>query len=113
MKVKQHSCFAFALILLLCILIVWIAWGGGWTLADRLVSSGWELFTLPGCGACTTQLTILDSNMHYGASYVCGLNPPGVREGMCPDAFPTWRNMKTGEVRTGVQDAAALKAMVG
>lgn len=108
---RKDTWLATALIVVMCALVVWLAWGGR-TSADRLAARGWELFTLPGCGACTQQLRLLGGAMTYRPTYVCGRAPPGRREQECPGVYPTWRNAATGEVRTGVQDAAALREMM-
>lgn len=93
-----------ALVVLLCALIAMLALDG--TLRARLAARGWLMYTLPGCAACTQQLRILGPSLTYSPTRVCLAGTPD-----CPDAFPTWRNVRTGEVRVGVQGAAALRAM--
>ena len=103
--------FAASLVVLLCILVVWLSRGGGWSLADRIAANGWELYTYPGCGACTAQLKYLNNGMLYRPSYVCGTGALGAREARCAGAYPAWHNVKTGATRTGVQRAPALEEM--
>ncbi len=73
--------------------------------AARLAAAGWVLYTLPGCGYCARQLEALGVET-YPAQVVCG-------RGRCAGvgAYPTWKNTRTGEVRTGLQTAQQLGQM--
>ena len=79
-----------------------------------LVSSGWIVFYLDGCGACSQQSSILPGFSNYGLyrrgvdnlSYISGLQIPYV-----PKAFPFWYNSFTNNERYGYQDLSHLRFM--
>jgi len=81
-----------------------------------LAQKGWTVYLRKGCGACDAQVKHLagfSSYVVYGPDGTVlenrakgALVPYGTIKG-----FPHWHNSSTGEVRTGLQDAAALKVM--
>ena len=102
---------ALALVVVLCALIIWLLWAGH-TRAHHLSNRGWVLYLAPGCDACRRQMAILGVDFGYSPAFMCGIDGAAAdRAADCPDRFPFWRNIRTGEVRVGVQDAAALRDM--
>jgi hypothetical protein len=100
---------AAALVAVLCIVIVWLV-GAGQSRRHHLSNRGWMLYLLQGCSACDRQLDILGAG-GYSPARICGGSDD--EQHRCPQAFPAWANLLTGETRTGVQDDAALNEMSG
>jgi hypothetical protein len=77
-------------------------------------SSGWQLYTLKGCGHCTQQLKELNGFSTY-VEFARGESEPLVNHidgDLYPkekiNGFPFWYNSKTGEKKMGRQDICEL-----
>lgn len=76
--------------------------------------SGWQLYTLKGCGHCTKQLSELNGFTTY-VEFARGESEPLVNNidgELYPkekiNGFPFWYNSKTGEKKMGRQDVCEL-----
>ncbi len=114
---------ALAVILLVCLIVVVCRRAGKaararrGALASALAARWWTLSTLRGCGYCDQQLRILGGKRAVQRDglplVICAgdvSDPPPCGEAA---AFPYWRNLRTAEVRAGVQGISQLRAMAG
>lgn len=74
---------------------------------EKLMKSGWLLYTTPGCMYCEKQLEVL------GDSYSGEIKCPG-GDARCGSiqAFPTWYNKTTGAINPGYKTFNQLKSML-
>jgi hypothetical protein len=77
-------------------------------------SSGWQLYTLKGCGHCTKQLSELNGFNTF-VEFARGESDPiinNISGELYPkekiNGFPFWYNSKTGEKKMGRQDVCEL-----
>ena len=83
-----------------------------------LANSGWVVYYLDGCGACSMQSSLLTGFPQYGLygfdssrqlTLLSGLQLPS---GVSPITFPYWHNMKSGAELYGFQNKSRLRAMI-
>lgn len=81
------------------------------SLAKNLSETGWLLYTKHGCPWCTKQLAEFPENEYADLPVIeCAL--PGNPYCAGVNAFPTWKNRKTGETVSGYKPKSALADMV-
>jgi len=83
-------------------------------LSSKLKEKGWRCFHSKGCGWCAKQLEALGSDLEGLAFEVStdeGKNKMK-EHNVNAGGYPHWKNIKTGEEKSGFQDKAALEKMV-
>jgi len=76
-------------------------------LGRSLARCGWVFYAMPGCGYCSQQKAILGGR--YPKTVVCRRSSGGACASI--SGFPFWHNARTGESRSGLQDAEELVEM--
>lgn len=82
------------------------------SLEARLAEKGWVVYFMKGCGHCEHQKQLLPGlfgETGTGAWVQCG--DGGNCQGI--QAFPFWKNSRTGDSRVGFQDMLSLQRMAG
>lgn len=85
-------------------------------LAARLTKCGWVLYMMKGCTYCEKQMMLIEGFKQYilydsDGKYLGGYTDKPLVSFLEAGGFPYWKNMKTGEIRSGMQDVAALEVM--